>query len=271
MPRESGTTILCFSLRTCTAIDLRKELGILRPTFPQPYINFLGVYLYCLARDKAAILLPVGLPQATFCHSSNLESRAVYSHHLLIFNATSKEIMATTDFLNAQFDDSEDEDDFNPQPADPSDDEDAAASSQHDDEDTRNQRRANRDDVSEDGDEDDRRGKAAKVNRNEDVEEEEDAEGEEDGEEEDGNGGDEDEEEEEEDEEDEEITVCIFPNAPCAITSKIAANEGMILTLERRAIEESADANAETSSLMLKPKSMKMRMRTKMMRMNSTK
>ncbi|RFU23647.1 hypothetical protein B7463_g12690, partial [Scytalidium lignicola] len=104
-----------------------------------------------------------------------------------------------TNLLNAQFDDSEDEDDFNPQPADPSDDEDAA-SSRHDE----GQSRTNKDGSEEAQD----RNGTSKVNDDEDEnEEEEHADKEVEGENEDEvNGEDEDEDEEEEDDEDEEIT-----------------------------------------------------------------
>ena len=112
--------------------------------------------------------------------------------------------MSTADLTNAHFDDSEDEDDnFNPQPADLSDAEDAPGSDHDDDAGAQIRSETARRDVKDDGsDEGSTKGGAS--GEHHDEEDDEDAEGE--GE--DLNHGDEEEEDEdEEDDEEDEITV----------------------------------------------------------------
>lgn len=109
------------------------------------------------------------------------------------------EVMSTANLLNTQFDDSEEEDDnFNPQPADLSDAEDAGGDHDDDAEDQIRGEAARQKSERKGSDDEDA------ANKEEDDDEDEEDEGEEPA----PRAGDDEEEDEEEDEEDEEITVC---------------------------------------------------------------
>ena len=168
----------------------------------------------------------------------------------------------TMSLQNTHFEDSEDEDDFNPQQADISDNEDAGGSDHDDDAGAQirnevSRRSANVDDGSDDEQPaPSRRRSSADQNDGEEDEDDEDAEGP--GE--DLNAGADDDDEEDEDDEEEEITVGYLSCSLKECTDK-----------NFRATAENAVANAVISSSMSKPRLTKMRTRTTMMRTSSTK
>jgi hypothetical protein len=126
---------------------------------------------------------------------SNPTTNTLHPRKFLLFLPLLFDIESmSTSNLNAQFDDSEEDDDFNPQPADLSDAEDAGG---NDDEDAEDQIR--RDAA--------RQKSRREASDDEDAVNKHGADGEDEGEGEDTAPRDEDEEEDEEDEEDEEITV----------------------------------------------------------------
>ncbi len=176
--------------------------------------------------------------------------------------------MSTSNLLNSQFDESDDEDDFNPAPADVSDAEDAGGSD-NDDVGAQIRNEASKGRVKYDRGPDEerttskRRSIADEEDGGEDVDEE-DAEG-------DGDdtapGADDDDEDEDEDDE-EEITVSLWTSFAAYQKKLIMFNFLSSILIYSRVTAENVDVNAAINSSMSKPKLM--RMKTKM-RMTKTK
>jgi hypothetical protein len=128
---------------------------------------------------------------------TNTSHTPTFPHLLSLLLNT--EVMSTANLLNTQFDDSEEEDDnFNPQPADLSDAEDAGGEDHDDDAEDQIRGEAARQKSKQEGSDDE-----DAMNKEGDDDEDEEGEGEDTA----PRAGDDEEEDEEEDEEDEEITV----------------------------------------------------------------